>query len=180
MPAAKGYASRSSGSGASVAGARIVTLGHKRVDTKSVVHRAWRGVLLGLSGREDDARVRSWWRDPMAGIGIIRCGRASPGTGSGRWRPAGPAAPRRAHRPPEEFQLRFDDPAAGLHEVGIECGVLPGSGGQVPAVDEHVDEPVRGIDRPWDWPVRDGARCIEGARPEEGRCAISRSTGRSR
>ncbi len=34
---------------------------------------------------------------PMAGIGIIRCGRASPGTGSGRWRPAGPAVPRRAH-----------------------------------------------------------------------------------
>ena len=56
-------------------------------------------LACGCGLRRDDGRAggvgaRARWRE----IGIIRCGRASPGTGSGRWRPAGPAVPRRAHR----------------------------------------------------------------------------------
>src|ERR1700730_8362716 len=44
----------------------------------------------------------------------------------------------------EDLQLRFQDLPAGLHQTRVECGVLPGGGGQVPAVDEHVDEPGPG------------------------------------
>jgi hypothetical protein len=67
----------------------------------------------------------------------------------------------------QHADLRFRDLAAGLGEVTIERGVLPGGRGQIPAVDQDVDEPVTGVHRPGHRPVRHRARRVQRPRAAE-------------
>src|ERR1035437_1089428 len=68
---------------------------------------------------------------------------------------------------PQHADLRLCDLAAGLNEVVIERAVLPGGSGQVPAVDQHVDEAMTGVHRPGDRPVRHRARRVQRTWPAE-------------
>ena len=47
----------------------------------------------------------------------------------------------------EGFQLRLDDLLAGLHQLRIQRVVPPDCYGEVPAMDQHVQETVPSIDR---------------------------------
>ena len=58
----------------------------------------------------------------------------------------------------ESVRLRCDQIAAGADQDRIEPGVLAAGHGQVPAVDEHVEEPVAGVDRARDRSVGDRGR----------------------
>ena len=61
---------------------------------------------------------------------------------------------------------------ARLDQRWVERSVLAGGGRQVPAVDEHVEQPVAGVGRPGDRSVRDGYRRVH--RPGRGEGPVGR------
>src|SRR5829696_5441119 len=67
-----------------------------------------------------------------------------------------PVAEHAARR--ERVHLRFDDREARLHQLRIERGVLAGRRGDVPSVDEHVEEAVPAVHRSGHRSVRHRAR----------------------
>src|SRR5436305_2555375 len=68
----------------------------------------------------------------------------------------------------QQVLLGLDDLERGLDEVRRERRVLAGRLGEVPAVDEHVDEPVAGVDLARHRAVRHRARRLHGAFGVEG------------
>lgn len=62
---------------------------------------------------------------------------------------------------PEELSLRFDNFQASVDKLGIDPAVLTRRLGQIPAVDQHVNEPVTRVHRPRHGPVGNGARRVE-------------------
>src|SRR5215472_138149 len=77
----------------------------------------------------------------------------------------------------ERRYLRLDDLTAGPHKGRIEVRVLAGGHGQVPAMDEHVEHAVPGIDRAGHRPVGHGTRRVQGAWPAECRRRCRRRGG---
>ena len=82
----------------------------------------------GSAARLTDGRIAS---SRVCGLGVV--GHVERG-------------PERA-APDEHVHLRLDHREARLHQLGVEGGVLAGRRGDVPPVDEHVEEAVPAVDR---------------------------------